>query len=79
ACDVITYEFENVPVEAAQFLATKTVVSPPPLALEISQDRVAEKQFLNESDIATAPWRVVDDVEDLIAALGALNERGILK
>lgn len=79
ACDVITYEFENVPVEAAQFLATKTIVSPPPLALEISQDRVAEKQFLNESDIATAPWRVVDDVEDLVAALGALDGRGILK
>lgn len=79
ACDVITYEFENVPVEAAQFLATRTIISPPPLALEISQDRFAEKQFLNDSDITTAPWRAVDDVEDLIAALGALNGRGILK
>ncbi|WP_439271494.1 5-(carboxyamino)imidazole ribonucleotide synthase [Pseudochrobactrum sp. HB0163] len=79
ACDVVTYEFENVPVEAAQFLATQTIVYPPPLALEISQDRVAEKQFLNESGIATAPWRIVDDVQDLIAALSALGERGILK
>lgn len=79
ACDVITYEFENVPVEAAQFLATHSIVSPPPYALEISQDRFAEKKFLNDSGIATAPWRAVDDVEDLIAALGALGERGILK
>lgn len=79
ACDVITYEFENVPVEAAQFLAEHKIVSPPPYALEISQDRVAEKQFLNDAGIATAPWRVVDDVEDLVAALGALGECGILK
>lgn len=79
ACDVITYEFENVPVEAAQFLATNSIVSPPPLALEISQDRVAEKQFLNDSGIATAPWRVVDDAQDLVAALSELSGRGILK
>lgn len=79
ACDVITYEFENVPVEAAQFLATQTIVSPPPMALEISQDRFSEKKFLNDSGIATAPWRAVDDVEDLVAALGALGGRGILK
>lgn len=79
ACDVITYEFENVPVEAAQFLATRNIISPPPQALEISQDRFSEKRFLNDAGIATAPWRAVDDVEDLIAALGALNGRGILK
>lgn len=79
ACDVITYEFENVPVEAAQFLATQGIVSPPPFALEISQDRFAEKKFLNDSGIPTAPWRAVDDVEDLVAALGALGGRGILK
>lgn len=79
ASDVITYEFENVPVEAVQKLAETAVVSPPPAALEISQDRFAEKQFLNESGITTAPWRLVDDVETLISGLAALGERGILK
>ncbi|MBV2144756.1 5-(carboxyamino)imidazole ribonucleotide synthase [Falsochrobactrum sp. TDYN1] len=79
ACDVITYEFENVPVKAADRLAETATVLPPPAALEISQDRFTEKQFLNESGIKTAPWHLVDDEESLIAALGALNERGILK
>ncbi|PWL16847.1 5-(carboxyamino)imidazole ribonucleotide synthase [Falsochrobactrum shanghaiense] len=79
ACDVITYEFENVPVHAADSLAQTALVLPPPAALEISQDRFTEKQFLNESGIETAPWRLVDDEESLIAALGALGGRGILK
>ena len=79
ASDVITYEFENVPVSAADKLAETAIVLPPPAALEISQDRFNEKQFLNESGIETAPWRMVDDEETLIAALGALGERGILK
>ena len=79
ACDVITYEFENVPVSAANRLAETALVLPPPAALEVSQDRFTEKKFLNESDIDTAPWRLVDDEETLIAALGALGERGILK
>jgi len=79
ASDVITYEFENVPVSAADKLAETAIVLPPPAALEISQDRFNEKQFLNESGIETAPWRLVDDEETLIAALGALGERGILK
>ncbi|ENQ83153.1 5-(carboxyamino)imidazole ribonucleotide synthase [Brucella melitensis] len=79
ASDVITYEFENVPVSAADKLAETALVLPPPAALEISQDRFTEKQFLNESGIETAPWRLVDDEETLIAALGALGERGILK
>ena len=79
ASDVITYEFENVPVAAADKLAETALVLPPPAALEVSQDRFTEKQFLNESGIDTAPWRLVDDAETLIAALGALGERGILK
>ena len=79
ASDVITYEFENVPVSAADKLAETALVLPPPAALEVSQDRFTEKQFLNESGIETAPWRLVDDEETLIAALGALGQRGILK
>src|SRR5690606_37043274 len=78
-CDVVTYEFENVPVDAVDKLAGSVTVLPPPAALEVSQDRFAEKQFLNECGIETAPWRLVDDEESLIAALGALGEKGILK
>lgn len=78
-CDVITYEFENVPVSTADRLAEKSRVLPPPLALEISQDRFNEKQFLNDSGIATAAWALVDDQESLIAGLAAVGQRGILK
>ena len=45
ASDVITYEFENVPVESARWLAERVPVFPPPRALEVSQDRIIEKQF----------------------------------
>ncbi|MBU2328868.1 MAG: 5-(carboxyamino)imidazole ribonucleotide synthase, partial [Alphaproteobacteria bacterium] len=44
-CDVITYEFENVPVEAAEKLATSIPVYPPPKALQVAQDRLTEKRF----------------------------------
>ena len=46
-CDVVTYEFENVPVEAAEFLQQSAPVYPPAKALEVAQDRIVEKQFLN--------------------------------
>jgi 5-(carboxyamino)imidazole ribonucleotide synthase len=78
-CDVITYEFENVPVEAAQRLAEKTLVFPPPIALEVSQDRFREKAFLNDSGIATAPWHLVNGPHDLIAGLAQFHGPAILK
>ena len=43
--ELVTYEFENVPVEAARFLAKRIPVYPPPAALEAAQDRVAEKEL----------------------------------
>lgn len=78
-CDVVTYEFENISIEAVRQLAEKINVYPPPSALEVSQDRFAEKQFLNETGIATAPWRLVDDSDMLAAALAAFGGQGILK
>src|SRR5690348_6089281 len=43
--DVVTYEFANVPVESARWLAERVPVFPPPRALEVSQDRLSEKTF----------------------------------
>lgn len=77
--DIITYEFENVPVAAARQMQETTPVFPPPLALEVAQDRVTEKRFLNDAGIATAPWQVIDSAEDLSAALRAFDGKGILK
>jgi 5-(carboxyamino)imidazole ribonucleotide synthase len=77
--DVVTYEFENVPVEAANRLAASVPVFPPPRALEVSQDRVVEKTFLNAHGISTAGFYPVDNDGDIAAALGKLGGRSVLK
>lgn len=77
--DVITYEFENVPVDSAELLNESKAVFPPPEALKVSQDRVTEKRFLNKLGIQTAQWRVVENEAELAAALLAFDGKGILK
>jgi 5-(carboxyamino)imidazole ribonucleotide synthase len=56
--DVVTYEFENVPVETARFLEGFVPVYPPPLALEKGQDRFVEKSFFRELGIPTPKFAV---------------------
>lgn len=79
ACAVITYEFENVPVAPLAALADLVPVRPCVEALEVSQDRVVEKAFLNGIGIETAPWRAVDDEAELAHALIDLGGDCILK
>jgi len=79
ASAVVTYEFENVPVAAARRLSDAVAVYPPARALEVAQDRVTEKQFLNGIGIATADFRPVDSDAELAAALKAFDGSGILK
>ena len=55
-CDVITYEFENVPAPAALFLATQKPVFPDPRILETIQDRLLEKTFIRNLRIPTATF-----------------------
>ncbi len=78
-CDIVTYEFENVPIAAARYLAEKISVYPPPRALEISQDRLLEKQFLNANGLKTADFRKIDSVSELNEALVEFGGRGVLK
>jgi 5-(carboxyamino)imidazole ribonucleotide synthase len=77
--DVITYEFENVPVAALAKLSPDTVVYPPAEALEHAQDRVAEKSLFGSLDIPVAPYRAVDTVDDLRKAADALGLPIVLK
>jgi 5-(carboxyamino)imidazole ribonucleotide synthase len=77
--DVVTYEFENVPVEAARSLENAVPVYPPPAALDVAQDRLAEKDFLNGAGLSTAPYRSVDSDADLTSALEAFGGDGVLK
>ncbi|MCQ2002788.1 5-(carboxyamino)imidazole ribonucleotide synthase [Rhizobium sp. NRK18] len=78
-CSVVTYEFENVPVAAAETLAATVPVYPPPKALEVAQDRLTEKRFLNGCGIETARFHAVDSQADLEAALADFDGKGVLK
>ncbi len=76
---VVSYEFENVPAKTAAFLAARRPVRPGARALATSQDRFAEKTFLNGIGVATAPFAAVDSIDDLRAAVEQLGRPSILK
>jgi 5-(carboxyamino)imidazole ribonucleotide synthase len=71
--DVITLEFENVPVDAVRHLARFAPVRPGAAVLAVCQDRVAEKSFLRDAGIATAPWRPASCASDVAAAVAELG------
>ncbi len=76
---VLTYDVENVPVEALREAAGDVPVHPGPAILEAAQDRLDEKQAFADHGIATAPYRRVDSREDLGAAVKALGLPAVLK
>jgi 5-(carboxyamino)imidazole ribonucleotide synthase len=70
ACDVVTYEFENVPAEtAAAVAASGTPLAPNAEALAASQERLREKTLFRDLGIGTVPFWKVDSPEELEAAL----------
>ena len=77
-CDVVTYEFENVPSSAVSYLESRVPLYPPARALEVSQDRLLEKQFLQQAGLAVADFRNVETSADLVVAL-QLFGGGVLK
>lgn len=77
--DVVTYEFENVPVATLDAIGDLAPVRPGRRALEAAQDRMAEKDFLTGLGLATAPYAAVDDPGGLAAALGRVGAPAILK
>ncbi|HVF90584.1 MAG TPA: 5-(carboxyamino)imidazole ribonucleotide synthase [Blastocatellia bacterium] len=77
--DVVTYEFENVPVETVRFLSESVEVYPPPEALEAAQDRLTEKRFFQKLGIPTPPFAPVDTRDDLDFALHRIGFPAILK
>ncbi|MGA0776439.1 MAG: 5-(carboxyamino)imidazole ribonucleotide synthase [Gemmobacter sp.] len=79
AVDVVTYEFENIPLEVIDTLAPLRPVHPGRRALATAQERVAEKSFLNAAGLATAPWAAVGSAADLAEALGRIGTPAILK
>jgi len=77
--ELVTYEFENVPVETARFLAEHVPVLPPPAALEAAQDRLNEKWLFQRLGIATTEFAAVAGREALDGAVQQIGLPAILK
>ena len=77
--DIVTYEFENVPVDPARFLSRRVAVFPPPEALEAAQDRLTEKRFFEHLGIPTPAFVAVDTWDDLKTALNDMGLPAVLK
>jgi len=79
AVDVVTLEFENVPLHTAEFLAARRPFFPAPECLAVTQVRTAEKSEVNKLGFATAPWAAVTNLGELNAALDRLGRPAVLK
>jgi 5-(carboxyamino)imidazole ribonucleotide synthase len=79
AVDVVTYEFENVPVSTVRFLEAQVLVRPGSYALSVAQDRIAEKNLARELGVMTADYAAVDSLDDLRRAVEEIGAPGILK
>ena len=76
-CDVVTYEFENIASAPLAELGDKLL--PSRRSLEVAQDRGDEKRFLEGCGVRIAPWRGVDSLDDIVAAIEALGAPLLLK
>jgi 5-(carboxyamino)imidazole ribonucleotide synthase len=79
AVDVVTFEFENIPAEAVRFVAASKLVLPRAEILEITQDRLREKDFLRSIDIATTAYREVSNAAALVRAMHDFGYPAVLK
>jgi 5-(carboxyamino)imidazole ribonucleotide synthase len=77
--ELVTYEFENVPVEAVRLLAQRVPVYPPPAALEVSQDRLREKNLFQALGIPTTDFAPVAHRDTLDAAIKKIGLPAVLK
>lgn len=81
-CDYISYEFENIPVKTIDYISSlnKSVINPSRKLLDVSQDRIKEKTFLNTLGIQTTEWGEVKDYSDVSRLLNLWNvDFGIIK
>ncbi len=77
--DVVTYEWENVPVQSARYLEQRAPVFPPPKALEIAQDRLKEKSFFRENGVPTPDFAAIETKEEFELAIREIGLPSVLK
>ena len=63
--DLVTYEFENIPIEILKSIDKKKKVLPKPDINKIIQNRQLEKTFVNNLDIKTTEWAFIKSIEDV--------------
>ena len=77
--EVVTYEFESIPLSTVRFVAERVPVFPPVGALEIAQDRLLEKNLFQELGIPTPPFAAVDTLDELRNATTRIGLPVVLK
>lgn len=77
--DVLTFEFENVPATSLAHVAQIKPIRPGIKSLELTQDRLIEKAFINELGLTTAPYAKIDNLQELQRAVIQFGPSGILK
>jgi len=77
--DLVTYEFENIPTEALDTIEALTPIHPNRRALGTSQDRLVEKNFLQDIGLKVAPFADITDAASLDAAIATIGTPAILK
>lgn len=77
--DVVTFEFENIPLDCVEWLTDYCLVRPNPRALAIAQDRAREKSFLNRNGISTAPWVEITNPDQAVDALETVGCPAVFK
>ena len=79
-CDVVTYEFENIPLESVRELEEqRRIVRPSGDVLRTTQDRILEKTFVESCGIAVAPFAAVSDAATLHAAIATVGFPAVMK
>ena len=78
--DVVTYEFENIPLVSIEALeADRRLVRPSGAVLRITQERLLEKQFVRDCGIATVDYAALRTVDDVPAAIERIGFPAVLK
>ena len=77
--DVVTFDFENVPAESAQWLAERVPVHPSPSALAVAQDRLSEKTLFQQLDIPLPPFADIRSRDELATKAAEFGLPCILK
>lgn len=79
ASDVVTFEFENVPHTSVEILSEHVKISPSSMSLEISQDRLKEKNTFRHLSIPTTKFAEVNGPDDLKHAISIVGLPSVLK